>query len=189
MKSTARTRGAAATAAVGVAAGIVVAIWGVAGEQPVRSVSGGCLAIISLTICIANCVRIWVSNTTAERILLGQATRDADAERARYIAAQAALELERKRVQRDGERTSARLAAQLAAEREALHRDIEEQRAKIICETLVTTVGLMHDGMMEDSPSEHGKIIGFPTQEQRARQAEGTSSSVPSPGPTGASRR
>ncbi|MEU0991078.1 hypothetical protein [Streptomyces sp. NPDC005953] len=131
--------------------------------------AGLALTLVALTSLVLIFVRHWTSDTRAERARLGEATRDASAVSARYLAAQAALDSERQRLLRDTAAERERCKAQLEAERAALLQEFEESRARIACEAFEAAVVIWRKGIPKEA--QHAKVIGFPTQE-RERERE-----------------
>ncbi|MFF9568446.1 hypothetical protein [Streptomyces sp. NPDC014685] len=176
MDLTAGTRATAIGAALIISAGLSIVLYGIiAGDLP-RTIGGAIGTMTALTLICLVAIRRWVTNTAAERQRLGDAVRDADADRMRYVAAQAALEVERGRLQRDAEAARQQLADQLDAERAALDARFEEERARLICETTEAAFRLFHEGRLDTSNNPgSARIIGFPTpaHHQRAAQERG----------------
>lgn len=177
MDLTAETRAAAIGSAVAGVVGLAVTLHGAIRDQPAHSVSGVCITMIALTGLILIALRKWTTDTRTERTILAAAQREAQAERARYFAAQAALENEQGRLNRDMAAERAGLNARLRAERERLHEEFEEQRATLVSETMEATFLLMRDGKFDPEASPPGNLIQFPHQQpqqqpQRARSRE-----------------
>lgn len=174
MDLTAGTRATAVSAAVVMAAGMAVVLYGVAKNDLARSLGGACLTMTAVTLIALVSIRKWTTNTDAARSRLSDATREADNERTRYIAAQAALEVERQRVQRDAASDREQMAVRLASEQAAMQEQFEDDRATLVCETMEQTV-LMYRAGAFDPPSQHdrGRVIGFPDRlVQQAAAAE-----------------
>lgn len=157
-------------AALLLAAGTTTVLYGVVRDDLARSISGACLLMTGLALIILVSVRRWTSDTQAERLRLSDATREADAERMRYVAAQAALEVERQRVQRDAAAERHQLTARLHAERVAMRDTYEDERARLIAESFETAVQLVRAGVLDEPKgghtANHAKVIGlFPTPE------------------------
>lgn len=159
------TRATAVTAAVALTTGLAAILYGVVRNETARALGGVALITIALTLIALVAIRRWVTDTRDEQRQLAQATREAQDERAKYIAAQAALENERQRLMRDAAADRARNTAALRAEREAMRQEFEEERAKLVCETLETAVQLVR-GMVDQEPKQQSDVvIQFPTQE------------------------
>ncbi|MFJ9029752.1 hypothetical protein ACIRQP_14710 [Streptomyces sp. NPDC102274] len=124
----------------------------------------------ALTLIALVAIRSWTTDTREERQRLADAQREADTERSRSVASQAALEVERSRIQRDAAAEWARIEARLQTERQAMRAQLEEERAKMACESLETAFRMINAGLFEDRPAGHGKVIGFPSHAARARE-------------------
>nr|WSS66787.1 hypothetical protein OG284_36815 [Streptomyces sp. NBC_01177] len=163
MDQTAGSRAAAAGAALVTSAGLSTVVFGIITENLERTVGGAIFTMTALTLIALVLIRRWITRADTERSRLGDAVRDADTERMRYLAAQAALEVERGRLRRDIAGEHKRLTATLEAERTAMRAHFEEQRAHVICETIEATVGLVRDGLLNPTTHQYGQIIGFPS--------------------------
>ncbi|MFJ9112953.1 hypothetical protein [Streptomyces sp. NPDC102283] len=173
MNSKTGSRATAAGAALITSAGLSIVLYGIITENLERTVGGAIFTMTALTLIALVLIRRWVTNTTAERQRLSDATREKDTEHMRYLAAQAALEVERGRLRRDAIVEREQLTARLAAERAAMNERFEEQRAELVCKTMEATVQLYRDGHFDPSaPTAYARIIGFPTPEVRQRAAE-----------------
>ncbi|MFF2189300.1 hypothetical protein [Streptomyces sp. NPDC058155] len=144
---------------------MTVVLYGVARNDLARSLGGACLTMTSLTLIALVSIRRWTTNTDAERRRLGDATREAETEKTRSIAAQAAMEVERDRLLRDAASRRARLDAQLKTERKAMRDQLEADRAQIAIEALEEAFRLIRGGLCDPSkqPGE-GTVIEFPEQ-------------------------
>jgi hypothetical protein len=177
MLRTAGTKGINALAAVSLAVGLALAGYGVARDELARTVGGSCLMTTALLLSALTAIRRWVINAQVERYALSQATREADAERARYMAAQAALEMERQRIMRDAAVEREQSIARVKAAQAAMRERFDGERARLICESLETAVKLVRAGLLEPSaPGVQAKVIGFPKQPP---QRERTQTSQP----------
>ncbi|MFD5058209.1 hypothetical protein [Streptomyces sp. NPDC058394] len=176
MDLTAGTRTTVVSGAIVLAVGLAIVLWGVITNDIARSVGGVCLTMTSLTLSACVAIRGWVTDTSAERARLGDSQRETDADRMRYVAAQAALEVERQRLQRDAAAEREQLTARLKVEREAMRTSFEEQRAKLILETFETTARMViHEKLFdqEQAPTPgHGRVIEFPEQPAREQARE-----------------
>lgn len=162
MDLTAGTKATAVTAAVVMAVGLTIVLYGLIVDDFSRSLAGACLTITALVLGALVAIHSWIKDTSEERRNYAAATREKNAERSRYIAAQAALENEQQRLNRDMARERAALAAKLITEREALLREFEEQRATLICETMEATILMIKDGRLAPGQSPVGNLIPFP---------------------------
>lgn len=168
MELTAGTKAAAIAAAAAMGAGLWVVFHG---DDDLASRLGGvCLALAAMTLIALLVIRTWVTNTSDERRILAAATRAAQAERNRYIAAQAALENEQGRLQRDMAADRARNAARLVAEREALAAEFEETRNQLIRDAITESWMIFLGGGVHE-PAAENVVIPFPTPEQTPTRA------------------
>lgn len=165
---------AAAGAAAGVLAiGAAVITRSVDDDDIAESIGGACLVMVSLSTVICVLVRHWVTNTSEERQVLAAAQREAQGERSRYFAAQAALENERARLTRDMAAERARNTATLAAERDKMQAEFEEQRAQLASEAFRTGVEMERAGMLKPGQQPAcGNLIQFPDHPGRAPERE-----------------
>lgn len=163
MDQTAGSRIAAVGAALIPSAGLSTVVYGIVTENLERTVGGAIFTMTALTLIALVLIRRWITNADADRQRHDDAVRAADTERMRYVAAQAALEVERGRLRRDIAVEHQQVAATLDAERAAMRERFEEDRATLVCETIETTFLLFRDGKF--APTEHGyaaQVIGFP---------------------------
>lgn len=176
-----RTSGAikttAAAAALVVAAGIAATLYGLIYDDLPRSIAGLGLTVVGLTVIVLIVIHRWVTDTRAERQLLAASQREAQSQKSVYVVAQAALENEQGRLNRDMAVERLALSARLKAEREALARDFAEQRAIVIAETMEATVMMYRSGKFAPTQTATGNLIEFPRQhperqEERARSRE-----------------
>jgi hypothetical protein len=156
------------------AAGLTVVTLGIIESNPARSAGGACLTITGLTFFALAVLRRWITDTARERERHLDAARALQDEQTKYIAAQAALELERERVRRDAAAEHQQNIARLQAEREALEDQFEDKRAQLICETFETAVRMERAGLLDDEPQQHetARVIGLFPQAARERAAE-----------------
>jgi gamma-glutamyltranspeptidase len=166
-------RAAAATAAVAMTAGLTAILYGVIHNSPARSLAGVALITTALTVFALIAIKQWVTDTREEQKRFAQATRDAEAERAQYFAAKAALENEQQRHLRDVAADRAHAAATLIAEREKMAAEFEEKRAALVCETLAAYHELMHSEKKQQP--ERSSVIPFPTQQPERAPERGRS--------------
>jgi hypothetical protein len=140
-----------------------------------RSLAGACLLLTTLTFVALALVHRWITDVSDQRRNLAEKAAQADSERSRYVALEAALEGEhaRLRVELAGER--ANQTAQLEAERRALEAVFEERRATLICETTDAVVKMFQGGKLAPATITRGKVIQFPSQipeHSRSREQE-----------------
>lgn len=163
MDLTGGTRVTAGAAGAAMAAGLAVILYGTLRDDLARALGGTCLTLTALTVLALALIRRWVVDTRDERRILAAAQREAVAERSRYFAAQAALEIEQGRLNRDMAAERAGLAARLKAERDAIAADFEERRATLIAETMEATLLMVRNDKLAPQPS--AKLIRFPHQQ------------------------
>lgn len=168
----------AAAAAVVALAGLLAILYGIAYDDLPRSIGGLGLTIIGLTVIALITIRKWVTDTRAERQLLAASQREAQAQKFRYLTAQAALEVEQGRLRRDIDSERRAITIHLKAEREAMAREFDEQRATVISETVEASFLMFRSGKVAAARTATGKLIQmFPQQhpqhqEERARSRE-----------------
>ncbi|WP_328721789.1 hypothetical protein OHT52_21360 [Streptomyces sp. NBC_00247] len=174
---TAGTRTTTLVAAVITTLGAALMTYGITVGDTARCLGGVGLTMPALTFIALVAVRRWVTDTSRERASLADAQRAADAERMRYVAAQAAQLAEAQRLRRDVAAERAQLAARLDAERAAMQDVFEEQRATLVSETMETTVQMLRDGAFVAEQTEdhgHAKVMQFPLQQAARPRPEAT---------------
>lgn len=177
MELTSGTRTTAAAASVAGLVGLVVTFHGAVRDQLAHSLGGVCLTMIALTALILVAIRKWVTDTSLERTVLAATQREAQTERSRYVALQAALENEQGRLRQDMAAERAALTARLKSERAALAAEFDERRDSLIAETMEATVLLHINGKLAPGKPTAGTLIPFPNQQsqgglERARSRE-----------------
>ncbi|WP_328436994.1 hypothetical protein OHA71_06735 [Streptomyces sp. NBC_00444] len=152
------TRVLATGAAAALTGGLSVVVYGTFRNDLGRALGGTCLTLTALTVIALILIRQWIVETSEERRLLAVSQREAQAEKSRYFAAQAALEVEQGRLSRD--RAAERRADErrLMVERKAIADEFEEQKAALIAETMEATVMMFRDGKRAAVPAQ-GKLI------------------------------
>lgn len=170
MRVSGRRTTATASGAV-ITAGLAVVLWGVWRNDPARAAGGACLTITALTLVTLVLVKGWVTDTTAERRRLAEAAKQYDDEHSRYIAAQAALEVERDRMRRDVEYATERAAAQLVAERAKLQSEFDSERNALICATFESAFEILKGGLPAEATTRGRSVIPFPEQHPAAAEA------------------
>ena len=153
MDLTSGTRTMASVSAAVMLGGIGLTLHGVWRDQPAHSLAGVVLSMIALTVIILTTVHHWVTDTSTERTALAAAQREAQAERARAFAAQAALENEQGRLYRD-----------LAAER-AMQQEFEDSRSQLVADAMETLASWVVSGKVCPPTRETGNLIRFPKQQ------------------------
>ena len=171
MESRRGTQAMAATAGTALVAGLAVVLYGTLRDDLARALGGTCVTLTALTVIALVLIRRWIVDTSEERRILAAAQREAERERSRYFAAQAALENEQGRLTRD--RATERLAdaARLKVERDAIAADFENRRGALIAETMEATMRMVRGGKLAPDAPASGTLIPFPHQ-QAHRQAE-----------------
>lgn len=147
-------------------AGFGLVLLGITLDDIARCLGGAVLIMTAAILLFLTQVHRWTTDTQAERARLAEATREAEADRMRYVAAHAALTVERQRIRRDVAAEREHNAARLAAERRMMRDQFEDERDLLICKTMETTVHLYLAGLLDDKPEPaHAKVIGlFPGQ-------------------------
>lgn len=172
--------GLTANSKMGVAAAVGILIVGFAviirstmQDHVAGSIAGACLVMSGLTITVLVLCRHWIMDTRDERRVLAAAQRQADGERTRYIAVQAAFENEQVRLKRDMAAERARMAATLAAERKAMAAEFAETRATEMSDAFRAGAEMERAGMLKPArATTPGNLIQFPGQGQPAREPQ-----------------
>ncbi|MFI2761327.1 hypothetical protein ACH5A3_21035 [Streptomyces echinatus] len=160
-------------AAVLLTSGFAAIIRSSSNDNVAGSIGGACLVMVALTITICVLVRHWIVNTNTERAILAAAQREAQAERARYFAAQAALENEQGRLNRDMAAERARIARSLIAQEAKLRTKFEEERAELAAEAFRTGAEMERAGMLKPGAEKaRGVLIRFPRHPEHAAETE-----------------
>jgi hypothetical protein len=145
--------------------GVVIILASIVQNEPVRALGGTMLTMTSLTLIAMVEIRKWITNTDTERAALREESRRATergaSQEAKYIACQAALEIERGRMRRDRQEESDQMVAQLQVEREKLREQFEEERAALICETFEAAVSILQHGLPTATRGKRA-VIPFP---------------------------
>lgn len=153
------------------AGGLTVVVYGTLRDDLARALGGTCLTLAALTAIALILIRRWIVDTSDERRILAAAQREAERERARYFAAQAALENEQGRLARDRAAERYADAAKLKAERDAMAADFEDRRGTLIAETMEATIRMIRGNKLNPPKPIEGNLIPFPHQ-QAARAPE-----------------
>jgi hypothetical protein len=142
--------------------GLATILHGVLQNDLPASIAGLSLTLTALTAVALILLRGWITDSREERCHLATAQSEAQAERSRYVALQAALEAEQGR--RTQDRAAERRADQqrLKVERDAMERQFEEQRAVLIAETMEATFLMIRDGKFAPAEPTRSKVIQFP---------------------------
>jgi hypothetical protein len=171
MDFTTSIRTTVTAAAVVLVTGIAAILYGLIRGDPTHSIAGVGLTTTALTVTALTAIRRWVTNTTAERRQLADATQAARDERDRYFAAKAVLENDQQRLMRAAAADRAHAAATLIVEREKMAAEFEEKRAALVCETLTAYADLMRSHKRK--PPERSSVIPFPTQQPERERSRG----------------
>jgi hypothetical protein len=150
--------------------GLTLTLYGVLHNEVPHSLSGVGAIMIALTLLVLLVIHKWVTDTRAERELLAASQRETQAERSCYIAAQAALVNERSRMRRDLDDERAAILMVANREREALLAEFEENRARLVCETMEATVRMFHNGKFAPDTRRGGTLIQFPNQHPQTQR-------------------
>lgn len=157
------------------AGGIGVVVVGILRNEPLRAAGGACLTITALTLVGLTVAKGWITDTSAERERMRNEL-DAERERLRtderaamndrvkYLAAQAAIGVERDRMRRDRADEVAQLAAQLAAERAKMRDQFEEERNQVVQDATEAawTIWKQCGGLPLPTPGHDRAVIQFP---------------------------
>lgn len=177
MDLTSGTRTMASIAAGVMLGGIGLILHGVWRDQPTHSLAGVVLSMIALTVTILTVVHHWVTDTSTERTALAAAQREAQAERAKAFAAQAALENEQGRLYRDLAAETAAIRRRLEVDRAAMQQEFEDARSQLAADAMEILASWVVDGKVRPPERETGNLIRFPKQQpvqapQRERSRE-----------------
>lgn len=165
MDLTSGTRTMASVSAGVMLGGIGLTLHGVWRDQPAHSLAGVVLSMIALTVIILTTVHHWVTDTSTERTALAAAQREAQAERARAFAAQAALENEQGRLYRDLAAERAAIRGRLEVERAAMQQEFEDARSQLVADAMETLASWVVGGKVCPPTRETGNLIRFPKQQ------------------------
>ncbi|MGC4946229.1 hypothetical protein ACLQ2N_08480 [Streptomyces sp. DT224] len=173
MDLTAGTRATAVCAALITSAGLAIVLCGIFTHNLKTSIGGAIFMMTALTLVALVAIRKWITDTSAERNRLNTAVREAEADRIRYVVAQATLEGERTRLRRDVTAERELLAARLDSERTAMQNAFEEEKNQLVCDTVEATVAMVREGLLDPAAprSTYARVIGFPSPaHQRAAE-------------------
>lgn len=174
-----RKRTYAVVAAATFIVGAALIVFGIVADHLPYTIAGAAIAISTQAAVSLCAVRRWTTNTAHERRALRDAQLQADESRARYRAAEYAIEAERKRLRHDAIAAGRRADATLQAELDALHQQFEEKRAALIGETLETAFHMINDGKLfeptrpGDARGRGREVIPFPVQPADHERARG----------------
>ncbi|MEV3857794.1 hypothetical protein AB0J38_26145 [Streptomyces sp. NPDC050095] len=162
MGLTAGTKSAVVIAAGILASGFAVILRTTVSSNVAGAVGGASLVMVGLIGLLMLFLRHWVTTTSEERRALAEAQGEAQAERSRYVALQAANESEHGRVLRDVAATRAALKATLDSERRKLRAEFAGTRATELAEAFQTGVEMERSGALQATRSQRGNLIPFP---------------------------
>lgn len=159
--------------AVVITGGLGVVVAGIVRNEPARAAGGACFTITALTLIALTLIRRWITDTSADRERMRTdlaAERErlradecvATGERVKYLAAQAALGVERDRMRRDRAADVEGVAAQLAAERERLSDQFEEARNQVVQEASEAAWQIFLQGGLP-VPAKGRTVLPFPS--------------------------
>lgn len=148
--------------------GLALLAWGILRAALPAAVGGSCLTLCAMIGFSLVLIRSWVVDTRDVRQALAAAQRQAQARADTYLAAQAALENEQARLNRDMAEERRRIAATLIREREAMEAEFEERRATVIAESIEAAFHMFHNGKFAPDTSSTGRLIRFPRQEHQS---------------------
>lgn len=168
MRLTGSMRTMAAAGAALLTAGLLVGAHGVIRSEIPRALGGIALGFTGLFLIALVAVRRWICDTKEERRDLAQSRREADATQHKYLAAQANLESEMIRLNRDLNTERHRIAATLVAERQSMLAEFEKQRLQITTEAFRTGVEMERAGMLKPDEPVPPNLIQFPKQQPQA---------------------
>jgi hypothetical protein len=164
MRFTGGTKTTTAVGAALLAVGLPTVGYGVLRGDLPTSLGGTCLVATALVLIALALIRAWITNVAAERRELAEARREADAERRKHFAGQAALECEMTRLNRDMAAERARITHMLITERAAARAALEEERLQITTEAFRTGVEMERAGMLKPDAPLPANLIPFPGQ-------------------------
>ncbi|MFI8278571.1 hypothetical protein ACIGBH_27595 [Streptomyces sp. NPDC085929] len=150
-----------------ISTGIVA--YGIVDSSIPASVGGGLAGIVAAAMMALAKSRIWAVNTSAERRQLEDARQQVNDERTRYVAASAAQRAEHQRCLRDLEGDRAHLKAQAKAAQAAMERRFEDQRERLIVESMETGVRLYLAGLLNAPEQTPGDVVPFRTRQRGER--------------------
>ncbi|MFD8577217.1 hypothetical protein ACFV1H_18030 [Streptomyces virginiae] len=153
-----------------IAAGIVA--YGIVEDHIASAIGGGLAGLTSAALLILAKVRLWTTDTSAERAALAAARREAADEHSRYLAAQGAQMAEHDRRMRDLEAERATLHAQLQAKRVRLQQELDDDRASIKIDAYLIGVDHGRRGIHDSfsQPQQEGQVVQFPNPASPTRE-------------------
>lgn len=146
-------------------AGLTAILYGMARDDLPRAIGGLALTVTALTIIGLLVIRRWVTDTRDERRFLAATQRQAEAERATYVAAKAALVSEQGRLLQDVAAERAALTARLATEREAMQEEFDRARGEISADAMEQLASWITGGKVRPPDRPKNNLIRFPKQQ------------------------
>ncbi|MFE2747372.1 hypothetical protein ACFXKX_24090 [Streptomyces scopuliridis] len=148
-------------------AGAALLTFGVMAESLSRTIAGVAITISAALASSLRVVHRWITDTADERRALLDAQLRADDERAKLVAAQYALEAERKRIRIDAIAAGRRADEALQLQTAMLVQRFEEDRAGLAAESLEAALRMIVEGKLLEPgrPAARGRaVIPFPLQ-------------------------
>ncbi|MGP3684093.1 hypothetical protein ACTVZO_05165 [Streptomyces sp. IBSNAI002] len=172
------------------AAGVVA--YGIVDDHLASSVGGGLAGLAAAALLILAKVRLWTTDTSAERAALAEDRRNAADERNRYVAAQGAQMQEHARRMRDLEAERAALLTQIQAERVRLYEELEDERTTLKITSYLVGVdhgrrGILDAPLGDTQPA--GQVVPFPNPASPIRERATAHPADPAPAPQAARDR
>ncbi|MER5482989.1 hypothetical protein ABT024_07195 [Streptomyces sp. NPDC002812] len=170
-----KARAAAIAASSSLAAGATVLAYGLYIDDLTPAVGGVGVTITSSVLLALVKIRVWTTDTRAERTRLAEATQQAEDERTRYIALAAASDAESTRIRRDAAAERQENLVRLRAERAAMEEDFAGREATRQCEALDAAFHMIRRGVLNApaQPETHARVIELPglARQRQARPA------------------
>ena len=152
-----------ATTAATTLGGLAAVLYGVTQADTARSIGLTMTGLIAVALVL---IHRWIADTSDERHRLAASQYEAQQERSRYVALQAALANEQGRLHHDLATERLNLETTLATEREAMEAEFEAQRGNLVEQAMDTAVLLLRAQKSAPDATVQGKVIHFPGQEQ-----------------------
>lgn len=163
------------------AGGILTALTGMVADLPARAAGGSAVTVTALTMFALPCIRRWILEAGDMRAMALDQICEAQREKARALAAQAAVEVERDRMRRDAAYEAQRSVAAIAAEKQRLHEQFEADRTEIMLKAYEAGVRHTADGLLDAPERPSGRsVVPFPTAASRSEQLHKRGVSHPS---------
>lgn len=151
--------------------GILTAITGMLVGQPARAAGGSAVTVTALMMFALPCIRRWILEAGDLRGVALEQISEAQKEKARALAAQAALEVERNRMRRDAAYQTQRSEAAITAEKQRLQSQFDEDRTEIMCKAYEAGVRHTLDGLLDaPAPARGRSVVPFPSPASRSER-------------------